>query len=439
MQYTVSSPALLAHHDPPWVGPVLAALTPTVQVHLPASTLTVPLWTLPALFAAIPDPRHARGCRYRVPALLAAVLAALLCNHLSQLAAAEWLRDQLPAIQRALGFVPGRTPHQCTFNRVLALLDPNALATVIHHWFDPPPPLADPPRDSAARPRGSQGVALDGKAQRGRFHSTPLVPGTSVVHEVAAFCAELGTVLAAAPVTGHEDKAAAELNTAPLVIAQVNWAGRVLTGDALLCQRTLCEQVVAAGGDYLFTVKANQGHLLDALQRWFAPEPPRRYDYAPVATDKRETATCDRQRGRLEIRYLCATEALAGVLDWPHLAQVFMVIRSWQCGAAVSQEQHWGITSLPAAVAGVERLLELRRGHWGIENRLHYVKDVTMGEDASLLHEGHGPAVMSLLRDTVVSALHQAGHQQIAARLRYHARHPAAALALLGLTLPDFA
>ena len=438
MQYTVSASPLLAYHDPPFVAPVLAALAPSVQVPLPAGPATIPLHTLPALFAAIPDPRHARGCRYHVPALLAAVLAALLCNHLSQLAAAEWLRDQLPALQRALGFVPGRTPHQCTFNRVLALLDPTALATAIHHWFDPPP-LAAAPSDSTARPRGSQGVALDGKAQRGRFHHTPLVPGTSGVHEVAAFCTELGTVLAAAPVTGHADKAAAELNTAPLVIAQVNWAGRVLTGDALLCQRTLCEQVVAAGGDYLFTVKANQGHLLDALQRWFAPEPARRYGYAPLATDKRETATCDRQRGRLEIRYLCATAALAGVLDWPHVAQVFLVIRSWQCGAAVSQELHWGITSLPAAVAGVERLLELRRGHWGIENRLHYVKDVTLGEDASLLQEGQGPAVMSLLRDTVVSALHQAGHQQIAARLRYHARHPAAALALLGLTLPDFA
>lgn len=438
MQYTLSASPLLAHHDPPAVAAVLAALVPTVQVHLPTGPRCVPLRTLPALFVAIPDPRRARGCRYRVPALLAATLAALLCNHLSQLAAAEWLHDQLPPIQRALGFVPGRTPHQCTFNRVLALLEPSALATALHQWFDPPASATDP-LDRPARPRGSQGVALDGKAQRGRFHSTPLVPGTSAVHEVTAFCTDHGTVLAAAAVIGHADKAAAELTTAPLVIEQLNWTGRVLTGDALLCQRALCEQVVAAGGDYLFTVQANQGPLRDAVQRWFAPEPPRRYEYAPVVTDKRETATCERRRGRLEIRYLCATEALAGVLDWPHLAQVFMVIRSWQCGTDVGQEIHWGITSLPAAVAGVERLLELRRGHWGIENRLHYVKDVTLGEDASLLHEGQGPAVMSLLRDTVVSALHQAGHQQIAARLRYHARHPAAALALLGLTLPDFA
>ena len=106
MQYTLSASPLLAHHDPPAVAAVLAALVPTVQVHLPTGPRCVPLRTLPALFVAIPDPRRARGCRYRVPALL----AALLCNHLSQLAAAEWLHDQLPPIQRALGFVPGRTP-----------------------------------------------------------------------------------------------------------------------------------------------------------------------------------------------------------------------------------------------------------------------------------------------------------------------------------------
>jgi predicted transposase YbfD/YdcC len=173
----------------------------------------------------------------------------------------------------------------------------------------------------------------------------------------------------------------------------------VLTADALWCQRTICEQVVAAGGDYLLTVKANQGHLFDTLQRWFAPQPPRRYGYAPVRGDRRETATVDQRCGRLEVRYLVASADLAAVLDWPHVAQVFMVIRSWRWQGQVGQEIHWGVTSLPAAVADAARLLELRRGHWRIENSLHYIKDVTLGEDASLIHRGQGPANMSLLRD----------------------------------------
>ncbi len=421
MQYTQAAPALTTLHTPPPSPAVLAALEPHVPT--PTGCATVALRHLLSLFATVPDPRRVRGRRYSVAAILAAILAALLCHHLAQLAAAAWLRDQSPAAQRALGFLPGHTPHQSTFNRLLRRLDPTALATAFRQLLDPP--VAD-------RPRASQGVACDGKAQRGRLPFQPPAPGTSPIHEIAAYCVEAGTVLAAVPVTSTVDKAAAELNSAPALLAAVDWSGRVLTGDALWGQRSLCEQVVAAGGDYLLTVKANQGHLLAALQAWFAPDAPRRYGYAPPPADRREIATRDDGHGRLDIRYLAATTELRGVLDWPHVAQVFTVIRSWQAGSVAHQEQHWGITSLPPVVAGVERLLELRRGHWGIENSLHYVKDVTLGEDRSLIHCGTGPAIMSLLRDLVVSVLHRAGYRQIAARLRYHARHPEAALALLG-------
>jgi len=388
------------------------------------------LCTVPTLFAAIPDPRTAQGRRHPLPAILAAVLAALLSNHRSQLAAAEWLADQAPPAQRALGFSPTHgTPQQSTLNRVLARLEPTYLATALHQFLDPPPPVP--------RPRGSQGVAVDGKAQRGRLRFSAPAPGICPIHEVTAFTHDTGTVLAAVPVISTADKPAAELNTAPQLLVQVNWRGRVLTGDAVWCQRTLCAAVVEAEGDYLVTVKANQGHLLDCLQRWFTPERPRAYGWAPVATDQRETATCDRAHGRYDVRFLAATADLAAVVDWPYLAQAFMVIRSWEVHGQVHQEIHWGVTSLPVGVADVARLLELRRGHWRIENRLHYIKDVTLGEDASLIHRGQGPAVMSLLRDGVVSLLHAAGHQQIAPRLRYHSRHPAAALALLGIALEE--
>jgi predicted transposase YbfD/YdcC len=424
MQYTASPGGLTALHDRPLTPALLAALEPAVPVALPAGGRPVPLCCLPTLFATIPDPRRAQGRRFALPALLAATLAALLCNHLSQLAVAEWLADAPPAVQRALGFRPGHTPHQSTFNRVLRRIEPTYLATALHQFLDLPA--------TDDRPRGSQGISLDGKAQRGRLRFTPPAPGICPVHEVSAFAAELGVVLAAAPIRSQEDKAAAELNTAPRVIAQLDWHGRVLTGDALLCQRSICQQVVAAGGDYLFTVKANQPHLLDYIQRLFAPERPRRYGYAPLPWEHRETATREQGHGRLEIRYLQASTELAGLVDWPHLAQVFLVIRSWEAKGQVHQEVHWGVTSLPAGVADVERLLEVRRGHWRIENSLHYVKDVTLGEDKSLTHAGQGPAIMSLLRDMVVSLLHDAGYWQVAARLRYLSRHPLAALTLLG-------
>src|SRR4051812_18502413 len=114
MQYTLSS-ALAA---PRPAAPAPQCLLPALEVLAPAGPVRVPWRHLPSLFATTPDPRSAQGLRHPLPALLAALFAALLSNHRSQLAAAEWLADQAPARQTALGFVPGRTPHQSTFNRV---------------------------------------------------------------------------------------------------------------------------------------------------------------------------------------------------------------------------------------------------------------------------------------------------------------------------------
>src|SRR3954449_13346177 len=111
MQYTESNLALAAQHDGLPFPLVLAHYTPSLTVHLPSGTLTLPLQSLPALFTTIPDPRPPRGRRFALVSLLSATLAALLCNHLSQLAAAQWLADLAPAAQAALGFRPGVTPH----------------------------------------------------------------------------------------------------------------------------------------------------------------------------------------------------------------------------------------------------------------------------------------------------------------------------------------
>ncbi len=93
----------------------------------------------------------------------------------------------------------------------------------------------------------------------------------------------------------------------------------------------------------------------------------------------------------------------------------------------------YGVTSLPSQIAIPQRLLKLKRGHWIIENGLHYVKDVTMGEDKSTIHCDNGPKIMATLRNTALSLLRHAGFSTIAARLRYNSTHPEAALELLSL------
>lgn len=282
-----------------------------------------------------------------------------------------------------------------------------------------------------ASARGSQGVAIDGKAQRGRLqYQTDGCP----VHALAAVLHETGIVLAQEPITSGSDKAQAELTVAPALVTRLAWSGRVLTGDALCCQRRLCQQVLTAGGDYLLPVKDNQPSLLRVITWLF--EPPSSREQPLPLLDQRVVRTMERGHGRThDTRILTATSDLAGYSDWPGLAQVFRLERSWREHGLTTRTVHYGITSLPPEVAGPERLLALKRGHWQIENGLHYVKDVTLGEDRSLIHAGHGPVVMAMLRDTVVSLIRRSGWRTIASRLRYLADRPTDAVALvLGAT-----
>lgn len=386
------------------------------------STPTLAAWSvspasLAAAFAEVPDPRRAASVRHPLPAILAMAVAAMLANHCSVLAIAEWGARQNGAMVAALGFPDGRTPCQSTLQRLFRQLDGDVLAATLTRWFSrhATPATTDP---------AAQGVAIDGKAQRGRLR---FADGGGPVHALSAFCHDHGVVLAHEPIATADDKAEAELTVAPVVLGRIAWPGRVVTGDALFCQTALCEQVVAAGGNYLFVVKANQGTLHRDIQLLFDPPAP-----AAPLLDRRLACSLECGHGRsTERRELIASTDLADYLDWPGAQQVFRLERTWREHGQTKRARHYGVTSLAPAAADPARLLALRRGHWTIENRLHRCKDVNFGEDASLIHVGQGPTVMALLRDAAVSLLHRTGVRRVAARLRANSQHPEQAVALV--------
>lgn len=405
MQYSARTSTPASMSQPTAVPPPIRTLTPS---------------TLLSIFATVPDPRRRQGLRFALPAMLALAVVAMLSNHLSVLAIAEWGATQRRDLLCALGFPDGVTPHQSTLHRLFRKLHPDRLAAALTSYFTLIPTA------TAERPRGSQGVALDGKAQRGR-----LTFGTAgcPVHALSAFLHEQGIVLAHEPIDIDEqtDKAEAELTVAPALVARVDWRGRVLTGDALFCQRKLCQQVLDAGGDYLLIVKENQPTLLDDIRLLFDPPAG-----TPPLDDRREATTIEQGHGRQnDRRYLIASTDLVGYSDWPGLDQVFRLERTWQEHGTSKGEVRYGITSLPPTVGDAHRLLALKRGHWQIENGLHYVRDVTLDEDRSLVHVGHGPSIMALFRDLALNLLRQAGYRTIATRLRFHSCHPEEAVALL--------
>jgi predicted transposase YbfD/YdcC len=218
------------------------------------------------------------------------------------------------------------------------------------------------------------------------------------------------------------------LTVAPAVLDGFPLGKRIVTGDALYCQRGLCRRIVAENGAYFFAVGENQPSLYDDLFWLFAWPAP---DEAPFAT----VAEYDKHGDRVEIRRLWASAALAGYSDWPGLGQVCKIERTVERRGERTREVAYAVTSLGPKTKPA-RLLRIWRGHWAIENRLHYVRDVTFGEDASHVRSGAAPEVLAALRNAVIGLLRRAGHTNIAAALRQVAWQPGSALQLLGISAP---
>jgi predicted transposase YbfD/YdcC len=149
------------------------------------------------------------------------------------------------------------------------------------------------------------------------------------------------------------------------------------------------------------------------------------------AEDVQTAADTHKGHGRCERRTLTSSTWLNAYLDWPGVQQVFRVERQRQVGSACSVEVAYFITSLSRDAGDAARLLELVRAHWGIENRSHYVRDVTLGEDACRVRKGSGPQVLAALRNVVVHLLDQVDASSKAAATRRFAAHPEEAILLL--------
>jgi len=143
--------------------------------------------------------------------------------------------------------------------------------------------------------------------------------------------------------------------------------------------------------------------------------------------------TLGKRSGRQERRRLQASTRLAAYSDWPHLAQVCRLVRTTRRGGVATVEIDYAITSVPRDQADAAQLLAWWRGHWGIENRSHYVRDVTLAEDACQICKGDAPQNLAALRNAIVSMLRLEGHHNIAAALRKCAWKTQRVLAMLGI------
>lgn len=372
--------------------------------------------TLVAALRAVPDPRKACGQRYPWELLLTVIAAALASAQPHGRAISQWVHEHADELTDVLAVTAGRMPSEATLRRALQAVDVVALDACVQALW---PVTERPGAEHAAAEL--VGIAIDGTAVRG-----VRAPGR-IVHLVSLVRHD-GRVLAQTAVADKTN----EITAAPGLLAEQPLHDTVVTMDALLTQRALARQIQRQGGHYLMAVKDNQPTLLDAISTLFTVPP---WLPAERAQEVWETQTLEKGHGRLETRTLMASTALNAYVRWPGVDQVLQrTCRRVQVATGeVTEETTYAITSLTPAQASPAVLERLWRGHWTIENRVHHVRDVAFGEDATRAWVGNTAHALASLRNALLNLLRAAGWTRIPDALRYHAARVERALTLIGV------
>ncbi len=348
------------------------------------------------LLAQVPDPRKHRGRRHCLAGLLAVGIAAVIAGSRSFAAIGQWASDAGPDALAALGASRGPAD-ESTFRRAFALVSADILDQVLGAWL----------WTWAAQAAGQLVIAVDGKTVRGAKGKDGKAP-----HLVAALAHGTGAVLGqvAADAKSNEIPAVREL-----LKAFSDLAGAVLTTGAMHTQHDTAQLILARHAGYLMTVKGNMPTLFQQLKK---------LPWARVPS----ISSVSEDHGRRARRTVKAVLAPAWT-GFEGAAQVAQLRRTVTKKGKKTVEVVYLITSDPDA--DPETLAAWVRGHWEIENKLHWVRDVTYLEDKSLVRTGNAPCVMATLRSLAISLLRLDGHKNVARANRHHARDPQRTVKLL--------
>jgi predicted transposase YbfD/YdcC len=377
--------------------------------------------------ARVPDPRARRGVRHSVGSLLALAAAAVLAGARSFAAIGEWIADVPQQVLAVLGtrFDAHQdrylAPEESTVRRLTQQVDGDLLDAAISDWLIHHTAGQSEVADQAAT---LTAVAVDGKSLRGTFPRT----GGAGVHLLAAITHTTANIHTDGIVLGQRqvEQKTSEIAWFTPMLDQIDLTGVVVTADALHTTRDHARYLHERGAHYVLTVKENQHRLyglLDALP----------WHEIPTCT------TQDSDHGRTERRtiQLAPLGNYLGypTIDFPYATHGFLIERytTHHRSGKHSAYATLGITSLPTDLAHPAQVATFVRNHWHIENRLHWVRDVTYTEDHSHTRTANAPRVMATFRNLAISTLRYDGWTNIAKGLRYMARNPTRPLTLLGI------
>jgi predicted transposase YbfD/YdcC len=332
-------------------------------------------------FAALPDPRIDRTKKHRLVDIVMIALCAVIAGADSWEDIADFGHSKQDWLKRFLK-LPHGIPSHDTFYRVFAALDPRAFQDCFGKWIT-----------ALSEATGLRTIAVDGKAVRAARPAT----ARGCLHLVNAWATQNHLVLAQTAVAAGSS----EVTALPELLRVLDLKGALVSMDAGGCHQNLARQIRTQQGHYLLAVKKNQPTLHAVLEALFDPV---RDGAAPVQPVTQHQQTEDRH-GRHEERYVTAMARPPGLPDgWPDVAAAVMVVRDRIAGTKRSCEAHYYLTSLKGTAKTLGKLI---RGHWQIENGLHWVLDVAFREDQQRTHAGHAGANLGWVRRVAATLLKQ--------------------------------
>lgn len=326
------------------------------------------------------DPRCGNAARHDFHELLMIALCCVLCGGQGAVDMAVFAEAKEPFLRSFLTLANGLPSHD-TFSRLFRTLDPDQFRDSFQRFM-------------AQFSEQLQGVvAIDGKVLRRSFDRAS---GKSALHMVSAWGSEQRLVLAQIATDAKSN----EITAVPKLLRMLTLKGTVVTTDALNCQRTIAEQIVAQEGDYALALKGNQGTLYE--------------DVALLLDDPELNVSAARpvvegDHGRIETRTATVSteiDWLQNKHQWPGLQAIGKVVRVRETAEKTTTETAYYLLS---TALSAERLNGVVRQHWGVENSLHWRLDVVMNEDQDRTRLGHGPHNLAVLRHMVINAMQKEG------------------------------
>jgi len=376
-------------------------------------------------FGKVKDRRKAKGKRYSIVFVLTLVFLGKMAGQKSISGIRDWIKAREKHLRKKLNWWKG-FPVNTTYTDVLACCDPDEVVEVIKSVISKARAKekcdTEPSRLVTYKEEGENLIhtPMDGKTMRGTLHHEK--ENQPPVHLLALYEAESGIVVAQETVESKEN----EITAAKRFLDPVYVKGRIISTDAMHTQKKWCAGVSAYGGYYLVIAKDNQPTVYEDLHDYFE-------DKDPDSTEWEYYKHVQKGHGRLEVREIWTSTLMNEWFerDWAGIAQVFKIRRWVKEGEEEHEKVVYGFTNLTRKMACAEQLLLLNKKHWSIENRLHYRRDVTLGEDACQVRVKGAPPVLAAINGGVLALMDFLGVKNVASRMRHFDEHYGEVLSLI--------